>query len=317
MNDGPNAIGSALGVIGDEWNLLIVRAALRGPRRYSALQHELGIAPSVLSARLKALYDAGVLHRLQDGGRTAYALTRSGTDLWSLLLCVWAWEQRWVQGESLPTMRHADCGDVFTPVLCCRSCDGPAGCDDVTVNLGPAGELSRSVPTGTNRRRAAGSGASGPGLFPMTMSVLGSRWSSALLGTTFLGVHRFTDFEAALGAPPNTVADRLRSFVSLGVLDLDYALTEKGRDLFATASVVVAWGERWFPAPDGPTLLARHDRCGGAFSPGLNCSGCGARLHRRSVLVDAPSQARLTVSAKRSPRSRPSRSRTSLLSGSA
>lgn len=288
MTIGPNAIGAALGLLGDEWNLLIVRAAITGPRRYTGLQQELGIAPSVLAARLKALTDAGVLTKVPDGGRSAYALSRSGTELWSLLLCIWAWEQRWVQGESLPTMRHADCGEVFTPVLSCRACEAPVEAHDVAVEPGPAGELSRAVPTGTNRRRGAGSGASGPGLFPMTMSLLGSRWSSALLGTAFLGVRRFTDFEAALGAPPNTVSDRLRTFVTLGVLDADYELTEKGRDLFATVSMIVAWGERWFPAPDGPTLMARHVECRQGFRPALHCSACGARLHRRSVVVDAP-----------------------------
>ncbi|MBC7374887.1 MAG: helix-turn-helix transcriptional regulator [Frankiales bacterium] len=288
VTTGPNAIGAALGLVGDEWNLLIVRAALTGPRRYTGLQQELGIAPSVLSARLKALIDAGVLAKVPDGARSRYTLTRAGSELWSLLLCIWAWEQRWVQGESLPTMRHADCGQAFAPLLACRGCDAPVESRDVHVELGPAGELSRAVPTGTNRRRGAGSGASGPGLFPMTMSLLGSRWSSALLGTTFLGVRRFTDFEAALGAPPNTVSDRLRTFVALEVLDADYELTDKGRDLFATVSMIVAWGERWFPAPDGPTLLARHVTCGGDFRPVLQCSGCRARLHRRSVRVDAP-----------------------------
>ena len=287
MTTGPNAIGAALGLVGDEWNLLIVRAALTGPRRYTELQQELGIAPSVLSARLKTLTDAEVLTKVPNGGRSSYALTRSGTELWSLLLCIWAWEQRWIQGESLPTMRHTDCGAVFTPVLSCRGCQAPVDFEEVCVELGPAGALSRAVPTGSNRRRSAGSGASVAGLFPMTMSLLGSRWSSALLGTTFLGVRRFTDFEAALGAPPNTVSDRLRTFVALGVLDADYELTEKGRDLFATLSMIVAWGERWFPAPDGPTLLARHVGCDGDFRPALHCSGCHARLHRRSVLVDA------------------------------
>lgn len=285
---GPNAIGAALGLVGDEWNLLIVRAAMGGPQRYSRLQQELGIAPSVLAARLTSLTEAGVLRKVPDGARSAYELTRCGAELWSLLLCIWAWEQRWVQGASLPTMRHAECGEVFIPVLSCSGCGQPAGDRDVEVELGPAGQLSRAVPTGSNRRRGANPRTRGPGLFPMTMSLLGSRWSSALLGTTFLGVRRFTDFEAALGAPPNTVADRLRTFVSLGVLDAGYELTEKGRDLFGTVSMIVAWGERWFPAPDGRTLLATHTACDREFRPVLHCSCCRLRLRRRSVVVDPP-----------------------------
>ena len=283
---GPNAIGAALGLVGDEWNLLIVRAAMSGPKRYSRLQQELGIAPSVLAARLTALTEAGVLRKVPDGARWAYELTRCGADLWSLLLCIWAWEQRWVQGESLPTMRHADCGEVFTPVLSCSGCGRPVDDRDVRVELGPAGQLSRAVPTGGNRRRGSHPRSQGPGLFPMTMSLLGSRWSSALLGTTFLGVRRFTDFESTLGAPPNTVSDRLRTFVSLGVLDAGYELTEKGHDLFGTVSMIVAWGERWFPAPDGRTLLATHTSCGEEFRPVLHCSCCRLRLRRRAVRVE-------------------------------
>ena len=291
MTSGPNAIGSALGLLGDEWNLLIVRAGMAGPRRYTELQQELGIAPSVLAARLKVLTEANILAKTPDSNRPAYALTPTGKDLWSLLLCIWAWEQRWVRGQSLPTMMHASCEAVFTPVLTCRACDEPVDVGDITVTAGPAGDLARSVPTGSNRRRGAASGTSGPGLFPVTMSLMGNRWSSALLGSTFLGVRRFTDFEAALGAPPNVVADRLRTFVALEVLDSDYELTDKGLDFFATVSMVVAWGERWFPAPDGPALIARHYACGHDFRPGLNCSACRAVLSRRSLVVVESAQA--------------------------
>ena len=287
---GPNAIGSGLGLLGDEWNLLIVRAAMTGPQRYTALQRDLGIAPSVLAARLATLTAADVLRKVADGGRFSYALTRSGEQLWSLLLCIWAWEQRWVQGEALPTMRHLTCGQVFVPVLTCRGCDQPALSSQVHVELSPTGELARAVPAGSNRRRGGGNRASGPGLFGETMALMGSRWSSALLGTAFLGARRFRDFEASLAAPPNIVAERLRLFVSLGVLDPDYELTAKGQDFFPTIAMIVAWGERWFPAPDGPTLLARHLPCGLPFRPALHCTACTGRLHRSTVLVEAPPQ---------------------------
>lgn len=286
MTPNPNAIGASLGLLGDEWNLLIVRAALQGACRYSQFQEELGIAPSVLSSRLANLLDSGVLEKVPDGIRSSYRLTEAGKDLWSLLLCIWAWEQRWVQGEGLPTMRHLTCGQVFTPVLCCTACSSACAAVDVVVELGPSGELARAVPTGTNRRRAGAARGSGPGLFPETMELMGSRWSSALLGAAFLGAARFGEFEAMLGAPPSVIAERLRTFVTRGVLDADYHLTPKGLDFFPTVTQLVAWGERWMPAPEGPALMAQHRGCGAGFFPRLRCSSCDGELMRTAVLIE-------------------------------
>jgi DNA-binding HxlR family transcriptional regulator len=283
---GPNAIGASLGLLGDEWTLLIVQQAQQGVRRYSQLQARLGIGPTVLAARLATLTDAGVLEKVPDGGRFAYELTRSGKELWALLLCIWAWEQDWVQGEALPTMRHVSCGEVFRPVLACAVCSAATGAPDVDIALGPSGAIARSVPTGSNRRRAGSARAEGPGLFPETMSLMGSRWSSALLGCAFLGARRFSEFEAMLGAPPNVVAERLRSFVTLGVLDGDYRLTAKGRAFFPAVATLVAWGERWHPAPDGPALVATHRACGADFVPTLRCSCCDGLLRRSDVAVE-------------------------------
>ena len=283
---GPNAIGASLGLLGDEWTLLIVQQAQQGVRRYSQLQTRLGIGPTVLSARLATLTEAGVLAKVPDGGRFAYELTRSGRELWALLLCIWAWEQDWVQGEALPTMRHASCGEVFRPVLACAACGAATAATDVDIALGPSGAIERSVPTGSNRRRAGSARAEGPGLFPETMSLMGSRWSSGLLGCAFLGARRFSDFEAMLGATPNVVAERLRSFVTLGVLDADYRLTAKGLAFFPAVATLVAWGERWQPAPDGPALIARHRACGADFVPTLRCSRCDALLRRSDVAVE-------------------------------
>jgi DNA-binding HxlR family transcriptional regulator len=292
----PNAIGSALGLLGDEWTLLIVRALLlagtAGARRYGELQTELGIGPTVLAARLATLTEAGVVDKGE--GRAGYRLTESGTALWALLLCIWAWEQRWVQGEALPVMRHAECGEVFVPVLSCLHCSASTRAPDVEIALGPSGDFARSVPTGANRRRVGRGGGAAPGLFPDTMALMGSRWSSALMGAAFLGAHRFSEFEAMLGAPANMLAERLRTFVALGVLDADYRLTEKGLDFFPAVCCLVAWGETYHPAPDGPALIATHRACDRAFVPELRCSACGQLVRRTSVAVEARRRRRLS-----------------------
>jgi len=51
-----NSNAIALGLIGDEWNLAIIRLAIMsGVRRYKDFRDRLGIANSVLAVRLRRL----------------------------------------------------------------------------------------------------------------------------------------------------------------------------------------------------------------------------------------------------------------------
>lgn len=288
----PDAIGASLGLLGDEWTLLIVRGAFEGDRRYADWKSTLPISDAVLTARLRTLVEAEVLRREPDG----YALAPAGLDLWRLLLCIWDWERRHVPGQSerLPRMVHTTCGDAFHPVLCCALCGDAANADDVDATFGPGGSFERSAPVGGNRRRPTGrAAATGPGMFADTMAIIGNRWSSAVLGAAFLGAQRFRDFEL-IGAPPTVVADRLRSFVELGVFTPAggtdgeppaYRLTAKGSAFFPVVASFLAWGERWRPAPEGATVVATHRVCGGAFVPRLTCSECAAEVTARTLLI--------------------------------
>jgi DNA-binding HxlR family transcriptional regulator len=288
---GPNAIGATLGLLGDEWSLLIVRHAFTGVRTYGGFRSRLGISDSVLSSRLAKLTDAGVLARTSD---EEYVLSRRGEDLWRLMLCIWAWEQHYVVLHSalLPRMVHTSCGKEFQPVLCCAVCAQPVTTHDVDARFGPSGSFSRSAPVGATRRRARrAAGVDEPGLFPETMAIIGSRWSSAILGAAFLGASRFGEFERLLGAPPSVVAERLKSFVQLDVLRQDgaaYVLTAKGHAFFPVVASFLAWGERWMPAPDGPAIIAVHKVCGQPFIPQLACSRCPAELLLDTMEIRPP-----------------------------
>src|ERR1700730_9486438 len=56
-----NSNAIALGLLGDEWNLTIVKLAIMsGVRRYKEFRDSLGIANSVLTVRLRRLTEAGV-----------------------------------------------------------------------------------------------------------------------------------------------------------------------------------------------------------------------------------------------------------------
>ncbi len=287
---GPNAIGATLGLLGDEWSLLIVRYALGGARRFGDWRERVGISDAVLSARLRSLVEGGVLERVrysQRPPRDEYLLTESGRDLWPVLVAIWSWERRHVSGrrDELPEMVHRQCGQVAWPELRCHTCSGPATAAQVRLALGPSGAFDRSAPVGANRRR--------PGTFHETMEVIGSRWSAALLGAAFLGAGRFTEFERMLGAPPTVVAERLQRFVEIGVLEPDaaagerprYQLTAKGAALFDVVATMLRWGERWKGAADGPAVLATHGGDDHPFVPELACSACGATLHEAAIRV--------------------------------
>src|SRR4051795_1314478 len=57
-----SALAAALDSVGDRWTLLLVEALLDGPRRFGDLQEALhGIAPNVLSQRLRRLEGEGLL----------------------------------------------------------------------------------------------------------------------------------------------------------------------------------------------------------------------------------------------------------------
>ena len=53
-------VAKSLEILGERWTLLIVRDLLRGPARFQDLQTSLdGIAPNLLSERLKAMRSTG------------------------------------------------------------------------------------------------------------------------------------------------------------------------------------------------------------------------------------------------------------------
>lgn len=77
-------LARALDVIGDRWNLLIVRQLLVGPARYRDILDGLGgVATNLLTDRLRDLEAAGVIERrpAETGNSVVYALTPWGAGL--------------------------------------------------------------------------------------------------------------------------------------------------------------------------------------------------------------------------------------------
>jgi DNA-binding HxlR family transcriptional regulator len=127
------------------------------------------------------------------------------------------------------------------------------------------------------------------------LEVVGERWSLLIIrDALFRGVTRFNDFQRSLGLAPNILATRLEGFVAAGLMstrryseryserDVDYLLTDKGRDLAPVILALMAWGDRW-AAPEGPPLLFVHENCGGAVHQEERCQKCGVAPERSQV----------------------------------
>ena len=82
---------AALELLGRRWSLRLVWELRRDVCSFSKLREQTGISPSVLSARLGELAEAGVIER--DEAR-CYRLTASGRDLARLLFELNRWAER-------------------------------------------------------------------------------------------------------------------------------------------------------------------------------------------------------------------------------
>jgi DNA-binding HxlR family transcriptional regulator len=95
-NEPACSIERSLQVVGERWSLLILRELFRGVHRFADLRAALGMAPNLLSVRLKTLVDAGVLETrgYQEPGsrpRDSYHLTEAGEQLKLVLTALQQW----------------------------------------------------------------------------------------------------------------------------------------------------------------------------------------------------------------------------------
>ncbi|MFF4503406.1 winged helix-turn-helix transcriptional regulator [Streptomyces sp. NPDC001401] len=105
-------IAQAALVLGDWWNVLVLREVARGHVRFDALAAEIGLSRKVLTERLGRLVASGVLRRSlyqRRPVRYEYLLTDAGEALLPLLVAMQDWGDRWVLGDgSLTATAEAD-----------------------------------------------------------------------------------------------------------------------------------------------------------------------------------------------------------------
>ncbi len=96
--------------MGDPWVLLVLREAVTGATRFEQFRSSLGCADNVLSRRLAAMVEDGLLVRAPyDAGnrtREEYLLTDEGRDLLPVLHALVLWGERHRPAEHRPPRRR-------------------------------------------------------------------------------------------------------------------------------------------------------------------------------------------------------------------
>ena len=99
------SIARTLDVVGEWWTLLILRDAFRGTHRFDDFKDSLGLARSVLTARLAKLTEHGVLERRaysQHPPRYEYHLTEKGRALFPVIATLIHWGDQWAPTPAGP-----------------------------------------------------------------------------------------------------------------------------------------------------------------------------------------------------------------------
>jgi len=123
-----SGLDAALDRVGDRWSLLIIEALLDGPQRFNDLAAAVsGIAPNILTDRLRRLERAGVIvgQRYSERPvRLAYALTQDGQELAGVLRLLAAWGSAGSSagGATSEGLRHLACGSPLEARWYCPTC---------------------------------------------------------------------------------------------------------------------------------------------------------------------------------------------------
>jgi DNA-binding HxlR family transcriptional regulator len=123
---GNSALDVAMARVGDRWTLLIVDALLDGPRRFKELETAVpGLAPNVLSARLRRLESEGLIVAVPYSARPPrheYRVTEQGRELAGALRLLARWGARATGGEA-EGPRHRSCGTLLEARWYCPTCE--------------------------------------------------------------------------------------------------------------------------------------------------------------------------------------------------
>lgn len=89
-------LAQATQLLCERWTLIVVRELIAGSTRFNQLKRGVPLmSPTLLSARLKQLAEAGVIRIIGKKGKYTYSLTPAGHELRPVVELLGAWGHRW------------------------------------------------------------------------------------------------------------------------------------------------------------------------------------------------------------------------------
>ena len=116
----PCPIARSLTCVSDAWSVLILRDAGRNLTRFDQFRKSLGIAPTMLTSRLAALVEAGLLVKrqyLERPPRDEYILTDAGRDFLPVLYMMGEWARKHRSGGEMTRFFDIETGKEVSPAV--------------------------------------------------------------------------------------------------------------------------------------------------------------------------------------------------------
>lgn len=117
--EGSCPIARGLACVGDTWSILILRDASLGLTRFDQFRKSLGIAPTILTKRLAALTEDGLLEKRRYSERPPreeYVLTAAGHDFLPILVLIGAWGRQYHGDGKVSLFVDAETGEEIKPI---------------------------------------------------------------------------------------------------------------------------------------------------------------------------------------------------------
>jgi DNA-binding HxlR family transcriptional regulator len=128
--------------VGDVWTFLILRDASHGLGRFDQFQKSLGVAPNILTKRLAALIENGLLEKRAYSTRPPryeYLLTDLGRDFGGVLTAMLAFGNRHFAAEGIAgQLVDRETGQPAEPILVDQVSGKPITPEHFTYAAGPA-----------------------------------------------------------------------------------------------------------------------------------------------------------------------------------
>ncbi|MGY5780177.1 winged helix-turn-helix transcriptional regulator [Rhizobium sp. LEGMi135b] len=136
LSNQPCMIARSLALVGDAWSMLIMRDAHAGLTRFDEFRKSLGIAPTMLTARLAALTEDGLLEKRRYSERPPrdeYVLTAAGQDFLPVLFAIGAWGRKYRSSDGVTRFFDAETGSEIDPITIDRATGAPIGTRSIRI----------------------------------------------------------------------------------------------------------------------------------------------------------------------------------------